>query len=189
MKLIVGLGNPGQEYTSTRHNVGFDVIDCIAKKINVEVSLNKFNGLVYIDGDFILAKPQTFMNLSGSFVQKICEFYKILPQDVIVIYDDLDTPLGQAKIKTSGGSGGHNGIKNIIEVLNDENFARIKIGIGRPQNLKRKIPSYVLGKFPKDERKIVDLVIEKSADAVLSSIYNGLKNVINKFNQKEKNND
>lgn len=188
MKLIVGLGNYGEQYEQTRHNVGFSVIDKIAQKINVTLSKNNFNGVFYMNQDFILAKPYTYMNLSGNFVKQIVNFYKIYVEDIIVIYDDLDTPLGQAKMKTIGGSGGHKGMNDIIQKLDTENIHRLKIGIGRPKN-KIDISTFVLSKFDKKEEEIINLVIDKSADAVISSIYNGFRNVMNNFSYKGKKNE
>ena len=186
MKLIVGLGNPGIKYDKTRHNVGFMVIDRIAKKLNVVLSNHEFNGFFYHNSDFILAKPNTYMNLSGNFVLQIANYYKINAKDILIIRDDLDTSLGQAKIKLSGGAGGHNGMKHIINSFSSEEMAQLKLGIDRPKNKAMEIASYVLADFDNDEKEVIDLVIDKAADAAISCIYNGYRNVMNNFNYQRK---
>ena len=182
MKLIVGLGNPGFQYENTRHNVGFMVIDEIAKKLNLNINQKKFDSLLFVNSDFILLKPLTFMNLSGKAVKSVVDFFKIDISDIIIVCDDLDIKLGQAKIKISNSSAGHNGIKSIIEKLETSNFYRLKIGIGRPENKETKLSSYVLGKFNSTEKKVID----KSAEAIISIIYNDINYVVNLFNQKGK---
>lgn len=186
MKLIVGLGNPGFQYENTRHNVGFMVIDEIAKKLNLNINQKKFDSLLFVNSDFILLKPLTFMNLSGKAVKSVVDFFKIDISDIIIVCDDLDIKLGQAKIKISNSSAGHNGIKSIIEKLETSNFYRLKIGIGRPENKETKLSSYVLGKFNSTEKKVIDKVIDKSAEAIISIIYNDINYVVNLFNQKGK---
>ena len=186
MKLIVGLGNPGFQYENTRHNVGFMVIDEIAKKLNLNINQKKFDSLLFVNSDFILLKPLTFMNLSGKAVKSVVDFFKIDTSDIIIVCDDLDIKLGQAKIKISNSSAGHNGIKSIIEKLETSNFYRLKIGIGRPENKETKLSSYVLGKFNSTEKKVIDKVIDKSAEAIISIIYNDINYVVNLFNQKGK---
>lgn len=186
MKLIVGLGNPGYQYTNTRHNVGFMVIDEIAKKLNLNINQKKFDSLLFVNSDFILLKPLTFMNLSGKAVKSVVDFFKIDISDVIIVCDDLDIKLGQAKIKISNSSAGHNGIKSVIEKLGTSDFYRMKIGIGRPENKDYKLSSYVLGKFDPAEQKKIDKVIDKSAEAIISIVYNDINYVVNLFNQKGK---
>ncbi len=165
-KLIIGLGNPGDEYKNTRHNVGFKTIDSLAKKNNIELDKTQFNG-VYgafnLNGEkIILAKPMTYMNLSGQFVSKFVQYYNVDLNDLIIIHDDIDTNTGDLKLKTSGSSGGQNGVKNIIELLGTDKFKRIKIGIG-PRN-KQELVSYVLGKFSKDENEKIAKVINLIGD-------------------------
>ena len=186
MKLIVGLGNPGFQYENTRHNVGFMVIDEIAKKLNLNINQKKFDSLLFVNSDFILLKPLTFMNLSGKAVKSVVDFFKIDISDVIIVCDDLDIKLGQAKIKISNSSAGHNGIKSVIEKLGTSDFYRMKIGIGRPENKDYKLSSYVLGKFDPAEQKKIDKVIDKSAEAIISIVYNDINYVVNLFNQKGK---
>lgn len=187
MKLIVGLGNPGDKYIGTRHNLGFEVVDSIAKKINVKLNLDGFGGIFYMNQDFILAKPQTYMNRSGDFVQKIANYYKIKPENILIIYDDLDTELGKVKLKIAGSSGGHRGMQSIIDNMNSQEINRIKIGIGRPsKNKKIDISTYVLSNFDPHEVEIIAVVINKAVDAITSSIYNGFRNVMNNFNNERK---
>lgn len=187
MKLIVGLGNNGPIYKNTRHNVGFQVIDTIANKMNIKLSKEKFGASYYANDDFILMKPISYMNLSGESVAKMMQFYKINSKDILIICDDLDTELGRAKIKISNSSGGHNGIKSVIEEIKTPNFYRLKIGIGRPTNKKIQISDYVLGKFSSKELEVIEQVVEQSAEAAISIIYNGVNYVTNNFNQKKSN--
>ncbi len=189
MKLIVGLGNPGKEYEDTRHNVGFKVIDKIAENIGKVKFSNKFDASFYNGIDFILLKPQTFMNLSGKSVKQVVDFYKINPSDIFVICDELDIPVGQAKIKISSSSGGHKGIENIINQIGTPEFYRLKIGIGRPKNKSFKISDYVLSKFEPNEDKVIKKVISEAADISLSYIYNDINFVISDFNGRNKRNE
>lgn len=153
MKLIVGLGNYGKEYENTRHNIGFKAIDLFAGKLGVELNNEKFKGVFYKGDGFILAKPLTYMNLSGEFVQPLAAFFKIEPQDILVIYDDMDLPIGELRFRIKGSSGGQNGIKNIINLMGTEDIPRLKIGIGRPQHGS---VDHVLGKFTAEEAKLFD---------------------------------
>ncbi len=156
MKLIVGLGNPGNEYNNTRHNIGFYYLDLFAKKYNLTFK-EKFNGLysktIINNEDVILLKPLTYMNLSGECVIKFVNYFKIDSNDILVIHDDLDIEIGLIKLKQNGSSGGHNGIKNIILNLETENFKRLKIGISKNNLYDTK--DYVLGKFSKEELEII----------------------------------
>ena len=161
MKLIVGLGNPGREYENTRHNIGFMFIDEYAKQKGVEINKKKFNGL-YIDfinnGEkTILLKPQTYMNLSGESVRGFVEFFKIKIEDILIISDDLDMPIGKLKLRPTGSSGGHNGLKNIELHLNTQNYKRLKIGISHNKDIDTK--DYVLGNLSKENKDTInDLV-------------------------------
>ena len=169
MKLIVGLGNPGREYENTRHNIGFMFIDEYAKEKGIEINKKKFNGL-YVDfinnGEkTILLKPQTYMNLSGESVRAFVDFFKINIEDILIISDDLDMPIGKLKLRPTGSSGGHNGLKNIELHLNTQNYKRLKIGISHNKNIDTK--DYVLGNLSKenqdtinDLKKIVNNIIE-----------------------------
>lgn len=183
MKLVVGLGNPGKEYENTRHNCGFKAIDFYALKNNLTFK-NKFNSLYtenIINGEkIILIKPQTFMNLSGNSVRDFVNFYNLELKDLLIIYDDVDFSIGNFKIKKDGSSGGHNGIKNIIENLKTENIQRIRIGIS-----KNEIPliDYVLGKFSKEDRKKIDDILPTIYDIINDfSIYN-IDKLMEKYNK------
>lgn len=166
MKLIVGLGNPGGEYENTRHNIGFRMIDQFARTLGVSITKSKFNGL-YADAvvnqeKVILLKPQSYINLSGEVIRKFVDFYKIAIDDILIIHDDLDLPVGVYKIKQKGSSGGHNGLKNIELHLGTQNYKRIKIGISNNKNIDTK--DYVLGKLSKDE----EMTFQKMETIILS---------------------
>lgn len=158
MKLIVGLGNTGKEYENTRHNIGFIFIDNFAKSLGVTIEKEKFNGLytqvTINDEKVILLKPLSFMNLSGEVVRKYVDFFKIDINDILIINDDLDLTFGRIRLRPSGSSGGHNGLKNIALHLNSENFKRLKIGISNDKSIDTK--DYVLGKFSKEEKETLD---------------------------------
>ncbi|MGV2392624.1 UNVERIFIED_CONTAM: aminoacyl-tRNA hydrolase [Campylobacter lari] len=185
MKLIVGLGNPGDRYKYTRHNAGFLAIDKICEKLNgVVLNKEKFNGRYAIVEDFIIAKPYTYMNLSGDFIQALANYYKIDSNDIIVIYDEKDYDLGKAAIKIGGSSGGHNGIQSVINHFSSNDFKRLRIGIGNRGSMELK--DYVLSMFKRDELIILDSVLEKVAEAAISFVYNDINVVINNFNQNRK---
>ncbi|KKP59662.1 MAG: Peptidyl-tRNA hydrolase [Candidatus Magasanikbacteria bacterium GW2011_GWC2_34_16] len=176
MKLIVGLGNPGKEYEKTRHNAGFIALQELAKEINANKFKfeKKFNAEICIgefnDKKIILAKPQTFMNESGLAVQAITNFYKITPENLVVIHDEKDLPIGEYKIQTNRGSAGHNGVKSIIEHLGTKNFVRARIGVA-PQTKEIKDTSdFVLGKFGKEEFKILDEVTQKIIEEIVKFV-------------------
>lgn len=183
MYVIAGLGNPGIEYEGTRHNIGFMVIDELAKKLGVNVTKLKFKSLIgegSLNGEkIILLKPQTFMNLSGEALYDAVSFYKVPLKNVIVIYDDKDLDVGKIRIRKKGSSGSHNGMKSVIYLLNSEEFPRLRIGIGKPQG---DLVSHVLKKFEDSEKKIIDEAVIKAADAVLDIIENGIEHAMNKFN-------
>lgn len=185
MYLIVGLGNPEQDYSNTRHNMGFNTINKIAKQYKIEITRNKFKGIYgtgIIEGEkIILLKPQTYMNLSGNCVKEFADFYKIENDKIIIIHDDMDVELGEIKIRKKGSSAGHNGIKSIIQMLGTEEFPRIRIGIGRPENKEDKI-NFVLGEIPEEERKKLEEGIEKAKQAVIEILKNGIDTAMNKFN-------
>lgn len=186
MKLIVGLGNPGQEYINTRHNAGFKFIDKVAISENLEFNKEKFNGL-YTTFNFknekvILLKPQKYMNLSGEVIKKYIDFYKIPIDDILIICDDLDTPLGKIKLKYKGSSGGHNGLKNIEQNINTKEYKRIKIGIS---NNKSENPiSYVIGPMPKEELKILEKVTDEAPKIIKDYLELSFDHLMNKYNKK-----
>lgn len=184
MKLIVGLGNPGREYEGTRHNCGFMVIDKLAEKLNVSVDQNKFKGLYvkfkYHGEDVILLKPQTYMNLSGESVSTLMQFFKIEIEDLLVIYDDLDMPVGKLRLRKTGSAGGHNGIKNIIAHLNSQDFKRIRVGIDRHKYMK--VVDYVLSRFTKEEIDAISQGIENAVNAVIDYLDHGFDYIMNRYN-------
>lgn len=185
MYLIAGLGNPTREYEKTRHNVGFDTIDVLADRINTDVAERKFKGLYgkgMLGGEkVILLKPQTFMNLSGESVRAAADFYKIPPDHIIVIYDDISLDVGHLRIRTKGSAGGHNGIKNIIAHLGTQEFPRIKIGVGG-KSPRMDLADYVLSRFPAEERKIMETAFRDAAEAAGVLIAEGPDAAMNRFN-------
>lgn len=190
MYIIVGLGNPTKEYSGTRHNIGFDAIDTIAKKYKIGVDSKKHKGIYgtgYIEGyKVVLVKPQTYMNLSGESVREFIDYYKTEAEsELIVIFDDIDLDVGQLRIRKKGSAGGHNGIKNIIAHLGTQNFMRIKIGVGeKPRGMD--LANYVLGHFAKEERAVVDEALEDVASAVELMITKDVDAAMNVYNQKVK---
>jgi PTH1 family peptidyl-tRNA hydrolase len=185
MYLIIGLGNPEDKYSNTRHNMGFDVINELSKECDIKVSKSKFDafyGMGEINGKkIILIKPQTYMNLSGESIIKFKKFYKISNKNIIVIYDDLDLDLGDIRLKAKGGAGSHNGMKSVVENLKTEEFIRIRVGIGTPKN-KEDMINYVIGQIPKREREILDESIIKAKNSILEILENGIDRAMNKFN-------
>lgn len=186
MKLIVGLGNPGREYAETRHNAGFKTMDLIAQELRVTINNDKFKGL-YIktkvnNEDLILLKPQTFMNLSGESVRSIMEFFKIDLQDILIIYDDLDLPVGKIRLRQKGSAGGQNGVKNIIQHLGCQDFNRIRIGIGKDE----RIPTvdYVLGKVRKEEQQDFEEALVDAKNAAIHFINHDFDVTMNTFNKR-----
>jgi PTH1 family peptidyl-tRNA hydrolase len=174
MFLLVGLGNPGAKYNNTRHNIGFIASDILSTCYNfVWSTKSKFNAEIACGdlefGKVVLCKPNTFMNLSGASVSSLSSFYKLKPENVIVIHDDVDVPLGRMKYKLGGGAGGHNGLKSIDSNIGI-NYHRIRIGVGRPEDPRYNISDFVLGKFSKDEEEIVMITIHKILD-ILPFLY------------------
>ena len=185
MFLIVGLGNPEEDYSKTRHNMGFNVINKIAEEYKIEVNKKKFDGL-YGDGiieskKVILLKPQTYMNLSGKSIIQVVNFYKIPLENIIVIYDDIDINPGLIRVRKQGSSGSHNGMKSVVEELNSEEFTRVRVGIGKPQYDNDMI-NYVLGAIPEEENESLKKGIEKAKNAVIEIIKNGVDKAMNQFN-------
>lgn len=185
MFLIVGLGNPEIEYSKTRHNMGFDTINKLSEKNNIEVNKSKFKGLYgtgMIQGQkVLLLKPQTYMNLSGESVKEIIDFYHIELKKIIIIYDDMDTEKGNIRIRKKGGAGSHNGMKSVVKCLQTNDFGRIRVGIGQPENKKDMI-NYVIGKISEEEQKILQLGVDKASEAVEEILKNGIDIAMNKFN-------
>lgn len=185
MKLIVGLGNPGKQYDKTRHNIGFEVIDSLADKLSISLDQAKFKGIYgskIINGEKIyLLKPLTYMNLSGESVRAIMDYFEIDTEDLLVIYDDLDLPVGKIRLRQKGSAGGHNGIKSIISHLGTQEFNRIRVGINRPSN-GMSITDYVLGHFTKEEQEGVEVSVQRSSAACEEWLKNPFLQVMNTFN-------
>lgn len=185
MYLIVGLGNPEPDYSNTRHNMGFNVINKITDEANINVTKTKFNSLYGMgqigDEKVILVKPQTYMNLSGDSIIQFKKFYKIQNKNIIVIYDDMDLSIGNIRLRKNGGAGTHNGMKSVIDNLKTEEFPRIRIGIGTPEN-KEDLINYVIGQIPKREKEVLEKAIEKAKDSIFEILKNGIDIAMNKFN-------
>ena len=185
MYLIVGLGNPEEDYSKTRHNMGFNTINKLAKEYKIEISKRKFDGIIgegMIEGQkVILLKPQTYMNLSGKSIIQAINFYKIPMENILVIYDDIDTDIGKIRIRKKGSSGSHNGMKSVVQELQTEDFARIRVGIGKPE-FKNDMINYVIGAIPKEEVEILEEGTTKAKDAVIEILKNGIDIAMNKFN-------
>ena len=185
MYLIIGLGNPEEEYSKTRHNMGFNAINKIAEQYGIKVNKSKFQGLyesAIIEGQKVmLIKPQTYMNLSGECIKQFVDFYKIPKEEILVIYDDMDIEPGKIKIRKKGGAGGHNGMKSIIQMLGTEEFARIRTGIGRSKHSGDDI-NYVIGAIPEEEIPKLEEGVEKAKEAVIEILSNGIDSAMNKLN-------
>ena len=185
MYLIVGLGNPESDYSNTRHNMGFNTINKLAKQYEIEISRSKFKGLYgtgMIEGEkVILLKPQTFMNLSGESIKEIVEFFKIEMEQIIIIYDDIDIEPGTIKIRKAGGPGTHNGMKSVVHELNTQNFKRVRVGIGMPEETEDLV-EYVIGAIPEEEKEKLDKGTDLAKDAVIEIIKSGIDIAMNKFN-------
>ena len=186
MKLIVGLGNPGRKYQHTRHNTGFMIIDMLSEKLNQPIETKKFQGLYtkfkYHGEDIVLLKPETYMNESGVCVQAMMNYFKIDPDDLLVIYDDLDMEVGKIRLRSKGSAGGHNGIKSIIKHIGSQEFKRIKIGIGRPKE-GMTVVHHVLGKFDKDAYITILNTLDKVDNAVNYYLQSGnFEQTMQKYN-------
>ena len=191
MYLIAGLGNPTREYEKTRHNVGFEAIDILADKAGTTVTEKKHKALYgkgYIGGQkVILAKPQTYMNLSGESIREIADFYKIEPENIIILSDDINLSEGQLRIRLKGSAGGHNGLKNIISHLGTQEFPRIRIGVGeKPRGMD--LADYVLGRFPKEQQAVMEEAYRDAAEAACMMIEDGADAAMNHYNRKNKEN-
>ena len=189
MKLVAGLGNPGPQYRETRHNVGFLVIDELARRWGVEQWREQFDAMAaktVIDGEAVmLAKPMTFMNLSGYSVAEIARYYRIEPSDVFIVSDDAALPLARLRVRREGSDGGHNGLKSVIASLGTTAFPRLRVGVGRGEG-DRELADHVLGRFVVDEREQVSVAVLRAADATEMFLREGIERVMNAFNAAEK---
>ncbi len=186
--IIIGLGNPGKEYRETRHNVGFQVVEALADAYDISVTRAKFQALYgegRIEGHRVmLVRPMTYMNQSGVAVRQILDFYKMEAEDIVVIYDDIDIPVGELRIKKKGSAGTHNGMKSIIQHLGTSDFTRVKIGIGGDRGHKD-LADYVLSTFNGDEREVIDDMIELAEKAVVTIVDDGVETAMNEYNGKK----
>ena len=186
MYIIAGLGNPGRKYVGTRHNMGFEALDAVAAKYDIDIKKVKFNAIYgegTIEGEkVVLVKPQNFMNLSGESIREFKSWYKAEDSQIIIIYDDVSLPVGKMRIRPKGSAGGHNGMKSIIYQLNSDVFPRIKIGVGSPETPDYDLADYVLGKFTKSEVEALIPIAVKTAEAVGEIIKNGTERAMAKFN-------
>ncbi len=187
IRIVVGLGNPGAEYVGTRHNIGFHLIEQVADDHGLDWKKErKFKATVARRGtDLILAKPQTFMNLSGQAVSHLARFFKVKPEQILVVYDDVDLPVGRLRFRASGSAGGHNGVKSVIQSLGGDKFPRLKIGVGASGGRGQMI-DHVLGRFKEEEREDIQKSLELAADGVNYALSHGLNAAMNRFNQREK---
>ena len=185
MRLIVGLGNPGKKYENTRHNTGFAVIDRTLAKLNVELDKNKFNAdytMINRNGEKIyILKPLTYMNLSGEAVVPFMKYFGIEPEDLVVVHDDLDLPVGKIRLRQSGSCGGRNGMRNIIDLLGDSNIKRIRVGIGKDPLIP--VVDYVLGKTKKEDLEVYNQALDKASDALIYWLdHDDFSKVMSNFN-------
>ena len=186
MYIIIGLGNPGKKYESTRHNIGFEVLDYMAREFDMPIVKSKFKALIAegrIKGEkVILVKPQTFMNLSGESVMSIVKYYDLDLENVIVVYDDIDTELGKIRIRKKGSGGTHNGMRNIISLLGKDNFPRVRVGIGQPVN--KPLVDYVLERFTKTEIGYMEDAVINASKSILTILKEDVDKAMNEFNKK-----
>lgn len=184
--IVVGLGNPGREYENTRHNCGFDAIDKIADKYGCDMKKLRFKSLTgecRISGSkCLLMKPSTFMNLSGQAVVQAMNFYKVEPEQVIVIFDDISLDVGKMRIRQKGSDGGHNGMKNIIYLCGSDKFPRVKLGVGKKPHPEYDLKDWVLGKFSQSDRKLIEEVLDNAVEAVELMVADRTSDAMQKFN-------
>ena len=185
MKAVFGLGNPGTEYEKTRHNIGRMVVSSWARESGIKIAGRRFEARTGMGNSgeerIIAALPQTYMNLSGRSVARVAAFYRLDPADIIVVHDDMDLDLGKIRIRPRGGDGGHRGIRSIIEELRSSDFVRLRIGIGRPPDDDDAV-DYVLTPFSKEERKVIELTIQRARTALGTILTTGVEHAMNEFN-------
>ncbi len=187
MKLISGLGNPGGEHAGDRHNAGFLVVDRLSARLSIPLDSTKFDGQLGTGRlgveRLLLLEPQTYMNLSGQSVAAAVRFYKLALQDVLVVHDELDLPFGRLQLKSAGGTAGHNGLRSIVASLGEDGFARLRVGVGKPEGKERTV-GHVLSGFSKEERSALPEVLERAADAALGWATLPLAEAMTRFNRK-----
>ncbi len=184
--LIVGLGNPGDKYEGTRHNVGFRVVDELARNSQFSIQRLKFHALtgstVISDQGVLVLKPMTYMNLSGEAVAEAARFYQISPDHVLVVSDDVDLPPGKLRLRKGGSAGGHNGLKSIIQHLGSDQFPRLKVGVGGKPHPDYEMVQWVLGRFPKEDQPTIDAAVSRAADAAVCLLREGIDRAMSQFN-------
>jgi len=183
--MIVGLGNPGSEYSNTRHNVGFMAVDELARQWGIHSFRKKSQALIAEfrgEEPVVLVKPQTYMNLSGESVGELARWYKVAPEDIIVIFDDMDIPIGRLRLRMKGSSGGHRGIESLLTHLPKDTFCRIRIGIDRPPT-EWKVVDYVLSRFTNEEKPTLDLAVARAAEAAEAIVKQGMNKAMNVYNK------
>lgn len=184
MKLIVGLGNVGKQYEASRHNIGFMVVDELARRWGLTWRSDKLSFVAELHSPYrlLLLKPKTYMNLSGEAVRHYADFYRVADEEIAIIQDDLDLPAGKSRVRRKGSAGGHNGLKSVIQHLGTTEFARFKIGIGHPGEEKKTVINHVLTKFNEEEKKEIQKAVDKTADAVITWLDEGIDVAMNRFN-------
>ena len=187
LRMVVGLGNPGEAYAKTRHNAGFMAVDKLSDAFSIALDKQKFDarfGIGFINGvKIVLAKPMAYMNRSGPQVQNVAGYFRILCEDMLVVHDDIDLAFGRLKIKEKGGDGGHKGVRSIMDAFGGGDFTRLRIGVGRPE-ADENAADYVLGKFTLEEKKVLSQIITAAQDAVATILCKGTKEGMNRFNNK-----
>ena len=190
MYIIAGLGNPGKEYTGTRHNMGYEALDAVASKFDININRERFRGMFgegRIGGEKVfLVKPLTYMNLSGECLREFAEFYKVPPENIIVIFDDISLPVGALRIRPKGSAGGQNGVKSIITMMGSEQFPRIKVGVGAKPHPDYDLADWVLSNVTEEELPAMNDAVERAVLAVSELIANGVPAATQKYNGKQK---
>jgi PTH1 family peptidyl-tRNA hydrolase len=190
MKIICGLGNPGREYVSHRHNVGFLVVNQLAERFGIRFDQDKFEARLgqgtVGDQRLLLLEPQTFMNRSGQALGQAARFYKVRPESVLVIHDELDLPLGRLQLKRGGGAGGHNGLRSILEEWGEDAFARLRFGVGKPEgpNAKERVVGHVLSAFSREEAPLLAELVDRAVEAAQAWVKSGLEAAMNLHNRR-----
>ena len=184
--ILVCLGNPGDQYENTRHNVGFLTADALGERLNKPIQRLKFKALTntveYGGAKVLVMKPTTYMNLSGEAVREACQFYKLPPERVLVVCDDVSLPVGKLRLRRNGSAGGHNGLRSIIGQLHSDQFPRLKIGVGQKPHPDYDLADWVLGKFPREDRKTVDAAVERALDAIECVFSKGIDKAMSQYN-------
>jgi len=185
LRMVIGLGNPGEEYSRTRHNTGFMVVDALADAYTIPLNKSKYDtvfGRGTVEGmDVLLAKPMAYMNRSGFPVQRLAHYFRILREDLLVVHDDIDLAIGRLKIKEKGGDAGHKGIRSMMNAFGGGDFTRLRVGVGRSES-DTSVSDHVLGTFRSEEKEIMEIIVKRAKDAVVSTLSKGIAEGMNRFN-------